>query len=1149
MANQTTHSTARFLAGALALSCAGAISAPLALAQSAGTAAPAAPQSETAVSPIDLARRALDEGRVVEAQAILRTLVQAPTTSNAVAGEWLERTERRLKLMDPVELSLQKAEWAVRTGDLREADRQLAGLSKRTLATDQQARVDQLSKGLTSARESLRPTVETSLAQVAADFETGRYAQAKSQLSAVYRTGIALSPAQQKALDRYQLMIIERERLEGTTFTIESPALAMMQPGVVRRGGPANQPPAPAPTPAPAPAPAQPSEPAPAPAPAPAPMNEPVPAATQPAPQPGATTPAPALAPTNIPADDLIATAMRAESQRLLAEADQAFNEARYNEASRKYQTVLASGRPYLNAEEIKRAEDRQAEAQIRLRTGAGDLAGQSLQNLNLSRERATAEFNNEIEQSKKALAAGQTAAANDLVSRARLTVDRAKTFFSQPEYDAFVKQADELKGQIALSEEKIRGEESRIREIELKSKSDQAQRSLATEKDRRIVDSINRVRALQREQKYEEALQVTEQVLFLEPNNPTALFMRDILGDVVVWRRLDTIKRTRGRNLQELNIQAADSAIPPRSFVNYPSDWPTKSFMRGEGGAYAESGEDRRALAALDRHIPGRFENNTLADIIVYLTKTSQQDFDVDWNSLRNIGVDPETRISLDLNDKPVSVVLDRVLARASRDRQTRASFTVLNGIVTIASEDALRQSTVTQPYNITDLLVEVPNFVDAPDMDLARLIAESSGRGDRRSAGPFGTIAKKDSAPGREQRITKLVAVVQDTVDPQSWRDHGGDTGAIQELNGSLIITTTPANHREIAGLLSKLREIRSMQINVESRFLTVRQDFFEQIGFDIDVYFNVNNNQVTNARQIDDTILPSDFFNFGNVRPLNRTVTGTVTQPVIPPNRFSPIGGGQNSLGITENLVGGFSPFASTVLNQNPALGIAGQFLDDIQVDFLIKATQADRRSTTLTAPRLTLTNGQISNIYVATQRSFISDLTPIVGDSAAGFDPTTAVLTEGVVLQVEVVVSSDRRYVTMNVDTSVSQAERPFRQVPITILAGGLLVSSAASQSFIELPAINTTRIQTTVTVPDEGTVLMGGQRLVTEIEVESGVPVLSKIPILNRFFTNRVQSKEEQTLLILIKPTVLIQTEEEEKNFPGLQDTVRNGLGG
>jgi len=89
-------------------------------------------------------------------------------------------------------------------------------------------------------------------------------------------------------------------------------------------------------------------------------------------------------------------------------------------------------------------------------------------------------------------------------------------------------------------------------------------------------------------------------------------------------------------------------------------------------------------------------------------------------------------------------------------------------------------------------------------------------------------------------------------------------------------------------------------------------------------------------------------------------------------------------------------------------------------------------------------------------------------------------------------------------------------------------------------------VTVTSVQTTVTVPDEGTILLGGQRLVNEFEVETGVPLLSKLPVLNRFFTNRIESKEEQTLLVLVKPTVLIQSEQEERSFPGLQDDLRRG---
>lgn len=45
-----------------------------------------------------------------------------------------------------------------------------------------------------------------------------------------------------------------------------------------------------------------------------------------------------------------------------------------------------------------------------------------------------------------------------------------------------------------------------------------------------------------------------------------------------------------------------------------------------------------------------------------------------------------------------------------------------------------------------------------------------------------------------------------------------------------------------------------------------------------------------------------------------------------------------------------------------------------------------------------------DGALAYIFVGTQRTFVSDLQPVVGDSAVAFDPTLSVLNEGVVLRV-------------------------------------------------------------------------------------------------------------------------------------------------
>ena len=52
----------------------------------------------------------------------------------------------------------------------------------------------------------------------------------------------------------------------------------------------------------------------------------------------------------------------------------------------------------------------------------------------------------------------------------------------------------------------------------------------------------------------------------------------------------------------------------------------------------------------------------------------------------------------------------------------------------------------------------------------------------------------------------------------------------------------------------------------------------------------------------------------------------------------------------------------------------------------------------------------------------------------------------------------------------------------------------------------------------------------------EYETEVGVPILSKVPYVNRFFTNRSTSREETSLLLLLRPEIIIQQENEAMLF-------------
>jgi general secretion pathway protein D len=82
--------------------------------------------------------------------------------------------------------------------------------------------------------------------------------------------------------------------------------------------------------------------------------------------------------------------------------------------------------------------------------------------------------------------------------------------------------------------------------------------------------------------------------------------------------------------------------------------------------------------------------------------------------------------------------------------------------------------------------------------------------------------------------------------------------------------------------------------------------------------------------------------------------------------------------------------------------------------------------------------------------------------------------------------------------------------------------------------VQLPTFSFTTVSTTVSVPDGGTVLLGGIKRLREGRNEAGVPMLSKLPYVNRLFKNVGIGRETQSLMLMVTPRIIIQEEEESK---------------
>ena len=154
--------------------------------------------------------------------------------------------------------------------------------------------------------------------------------------------------------------------------------------------------------------------------------------------------------------------------------------------------------------------------------------------------------------------------------------------------------------------------------------------------------------------------------------------------------------------------------------------------------------------------------------------------------------------------------------------------------------------------------------------------------------------------------------------------------------------------------------------------------------------------------------------------------------------------------------------------------------------------------------------------------------------------------------GSTLSITPTITKDKKYVLLNIvsqqidllrmqDASSSRRRHEHQG------GGGTTARQRRHVTHVSVPETETANVATRVSVPDRGTLLLGGHKLAAKVDKEVGVPILSKIPILGRLFSNRSTIRDEKILLILVKPTIILQEETEQEAIASMEEPVRNGL--
>jgi general secretion pathway protein D len=731
---------------------------------------------------------------------------------------------------------------------------------------------------------------------------------------------------------------------------------------------------------------------------------------------------------------------------------------------------------------------------------------------INARRQVTQFRFDSAVQKAKDSTVSGDFADARRQIEQARIASRTERTIFSSEELASFDEQIAAAQGELDRESARVgRAEQEQIARDAASEEASQLNQKNA-EKQRSIAQLIRRSRQLTEQGQYEQAVGVIDQILVIDPLNDYALGVRPLVEDRAIVQQQRRFRSQQDRQFRELLNEAEEKKIPYTDILRFPENWPDISDVRERTIAEERglSTADQTLRRALERSAGTvEYRDTPLAEVFEDIARRGDFNLDVNYRALEALGIDRNTPVALRLRDVSFARLLRQVIESVAPP-PSLLDYTAREGVVTVTSKEAINQDVFSKVYDIRDLLI-VLTPIQIQNQQFGQV--RSADRGN--SQNPFqggGSTTPEDLEDQQQELLDDLVELMEQTITPDSWISAGGN-GSVNDFNGTLIVTQTDENHRRIDSLFKQLREAQSVQVTIETRFLTVQRNFLEDVGLDVDFDLNIDGSNSQRFGSRDEN------GNFQNNIPIEQN-SSSLTRGV--------------STGVPGSL-GGLIPQGQESLN----LGVS--YLDDFAVDVVLRATQASQRSKVLTAPRITLQSGNEASIVVGTVTYFVGDLELVANTN--NFNPQPSSVTSGITFYVRAWVSDDRRFVTLNLQPSLTRLESlqsfTFQEAPQNAGGGGTGTTEIPPTASFQLPVISVTQLQTTVRVPDNGTLLLGGQTLAGEVEREAGVPVLSKIPFLKRLFTNRSNAKDEQVLLILVKPTIVIAREVELQQFPQL----------
>ncbi|MDP6543681.1 MAG: hypothetical protein QGH60_06775 [Phycisphaerae bacterium] len=340
-----------------------------------------------------------------------------------------------------------------------------------------------------------------------------------------------------------------------------------------------------------------------------------------------------------------------------------------------------------------------------------------------------------------------------------------------------------------------------------------------------RVRDLTARARSLMAKRDFGAALEKLKQIRVLDPRNRWANEQMELLQN---FAQLESEKGLIKDVIREQNLALQDvrrAEIPWHQEVNYPKNWKEITVRREAG-----TDEDRVVKKQLDTRVSKLdFEEMELSQVFQFLRDVSGANIHVKWRALALESIEPKTTVSVQMSNVTFRKALEAILKGVASDGEpgigeTGLDYSIDDGVITVSTKSDFKNETVVRVYDIRDMVTRVPKFEGTrrgrPTRGAGDKNRDATGLFDPGAGGDDNGDSLEGDLKSRSEMIGEIKTSIADTVERDSWRDAGGEAGAISEIGGQLVITQTKENHERTAELIAKLRKTKGLKGAVEGR-----------------------------------------------------------------------------------------------------------------------------------------------------------------------------------------------------------------------------------------------------------------------------------------------------------------------------------------